>query len=120
MMNSRRTALLFAFIGFTGLVMAAQTAATAPAPSFTATTDNVGTHDSIRINLLRWSTDAERDQLLAAWNLTAPAPATGRGGRGRAGTAAGDGFGFTDPALDDPSLTETNPAAGRGGRGGRG
>ena len=49
---------------------------TGPILSLTATTDNVSAApDSIRINLLRWSTDAERDQLLSAWNLTAPATA---------------------------------------------
>ena len=112
-MRLGRVAPLFALIALAAAVTPAQTPAGGPAPSFTAATDNVSTHDSIRINLLRWSTDAERDQLLAAWNLTAPAPAEGRGGR--AGRGGGDGFGFTDPALDDPSLT-----GGRGGRAGRG
>jgi hypothetical protein len=81
--------------------------------SFTATTDNAGgAHDAIRINLLRWSTDAERDQLLAAWAMTG-APATG--GRGAGGRRAG--------TLDetDPALAGVNPAAGgRGGGGGGG
>src|SRR5579863_4727003 len=64
-----------------------------PIVSFTATTENVaGAPDSIRIDLLRWSTDAERDQLVNAWNMTG---AAGRGGRGAA-------------------------RGGRGGRGGRG
>jgi len=55
--------------------------------SFTATTDNVaGAPDSIKIDVFRWSTDAERDQLLAAWNLTAPAATSaGRGGGGGRG-----------------------------------
>jgi hypothetical protein len=114
MMKSRIAALLIAGAGLAALMTTAQT----KAPTFTATTDNVSTHDSIRINLLRWSSDAERDQLLAAWNLTSPPPRAGQGGRGRAGAAADDGFGFTDPALDDPSLT--GGRAGRGGRGGRG
>src|SRR5271154_6804362 len=100
-----------------------------PTLSFTATTSNVaGAPDSIKINLFRWSTEAERDQLVTAWtNPVAPA-AAGRGGRGRAAPAP-------DPALDVPAgVSEGNPApaptvaaaaggrgAGRGaGRGGRG
>jgi len=95
-------------------LMPAQT----PILSFTATTDHVsGANDSIRIDVLRWSTDAERDQMLGAWNLTAPpVPAGGRGGRGgRAGRAA------VDPA-PDPAAVDGNdaPPAGRAGRGGRG
>ena len=79
---------------------------TAPIAHFTATTENVsGAPDSIRIDLFRWSTDAERDQLLAAWNLTGPSPEAGRG-RGAPSAVRENG----SPA----------PAAGRGGRGGRG
>ena len=93
--------------------MMAQTPAGGPMPTFTATTDNVATHDSVRINLLRWSTDAERDQLLAAWNLTAPEGGA-RAGGGR-GARAGGGGGFGAPATEGG-----NSAGGRGGRGGRG
>jgi len=69
------------------VVAAALAAAQTPIRSFTATTDHVsGANDSIRIDVLRWSTDAERDDLLGAWNLTAPAvPVGGRGGRGARG-----------------------------------
>src|ERR1041384_1033891 len=53
----------------------------------------------VRINLLRWSTDEERNSLVAAMNPAAPVTAAdGRGGGGRGGRAGG----------------------GRGGRGGRG
>jgi hypothetical protein len=72
---------------------------TGPIMRFTATSESVsGAGDAIRIDLLRWSTDAERDQLLSAWNLTAPpanaarggaAAATDAGGRGGAGGAGG-------------------------------
>jgi hypothetical protein len=73
-----------------------------PILSFTATTVNVGgAPDSIRIDLLRWSTDAERDKLMSAWNMTGGA---GRGGADAAGRGAGG----------------RGAAAGRGGRGGRG
>jgi len=71
--------------------------------------------------LFRWSTDMERDRLVAAWtNPVAPAPA-GRGGRGRGAPARGPAL-----SLDDPSqagVSDGNPVAagGRsGGRGGRG
>ena len=55
--------------------------------SLTATTANVsGAPDSIRIDLFRWSTDAERDQLMAAWEMKTPARRHGRGGgAGRGG-----------------------------------
>ena len=64
----------------------AQTPVTGPILSLTAIADHVsGANDSLRIDVLRWSTDAKRDQLLAPWNLTAaPATAGGRGGRGGA------------------------------------
>jgi hypothetical protein len=99
-------------------VAAMLAAAQTPILSLTATTDHVsGANDSIRIDVLRWSTDAERDQLLAAWNLTAPPVAPGgRGGRGgRAGRGAA-----ADVAPDPSAVADPVPAAGRAGRGGRG
>ena len=62
--------------------------------SFTATTDGVaGAPDSIRIDLLRWSTDAERDQLMSAWNMAGRGSngpgAAGRGAAGRGEAGAG-------------------------------
>jgi hypothetical protein len=87
-----------------------------PILSLTATTDNVrGANDSIRIDVFRWSSDAERDQLLAAWNLTAPPVMAGRGGRGGRGRGAA-----IDPAPDPSAVVDPVPAAGRAGRGGRG
>lgn len=84
-------------------VMVAQTPEAGSALTLTATSANVtGAPDSIRINLLRWSTDAERDQLLAAWMMT-DHPA----GRGPGGRAAGAN-------LNDAG----NAAAGAGARGG--
>ncbi len=76
-----RSDLAFALLA--ALLAAIPTAAAPPILSLTATTENVaGAPDSIRIELLRWSTDAERDQLLSAWtNPEVPATA-GRGGRG--------------------------------------
>ncbi|HEX4999339.1 MAG TPA: hypothetical protein VFY29_14015, partial [Terriglobia bacterium] len=61
-------AVLLAAAGAT-FVAAAQTPI---AVRYTATTDNVGMRDSIRVELFRWSTDQERQELLAAWNVAAP------------------------------------------------
>jgi hypothetical protein len=38
--------------------------------SFTATADNVAATKSIKIDVLRWSTDAELTQMMDAWNKT--------------------------------------------------
>ncbi|HEY3823436.1 MAG TPA: hypothetical protein VGL82_02715 [Bryobacteraceae bacterium] len=58
--------------------------------SYTATTTNVlGAPDAIRIDILRWSADAERDRLMDAWMLKTPT--TGRGGRGGGGRGAARG-----------------------------
>ena len=87
--------------------LGAQTpAASGPVVSFTATTANVtGAPDSIRIDILRWSTDAERDKLMSAWDTkgqsAAPAPAQARGGApgGRgAGARGGRGGARGGPA----------------------
>jgi hypothetical protein len=107
MIGHRETVLLLA-----GLACAfVRTAAETPGPTLTltATTGNLtGPHDSIRIDLFRWSTDAERDQLLDAWNLK-PAP-RGRGGRPLT----------VDPAPDPAAVDADARPAARGGRGGRG
>src|SRR5215472_16859533 len=104
------------------IFITAQTPATGPILRLTATSDNVsGAPDSIRIDLLRWSTDAERDQMIAAWNLTAaPAAAAegaarggGRGNRG-AGARGGDAAAGNAPA-GDTAAADVAAAAGRGG-----
>ena len=88
-----------------------------PALRLAATTENVsGAPEAIRIDVLRWSTDAERDQLISAWtHPVAPPPPAGRGrggaGRGRGGAAA---------TPDGAAAPAGAAAAGRGGRGGRG
>src|SRR5436190_10334498 len=74
------------------VLMLGQTApaATGPIMRYTATSANVGgAPDPIRIDVLAWSTDADRDALVAAWNLTAPA--AGRGGGAGAGAGGGRG-----------------------------
>lgn len=61
----------------------AQTSKPGPIPSLTATTDNVsGAHEKIRIDVLQWSSDDERNQYIAAWTMTAGRAGRGRGGRG--------------------------------------
>jgi len=61
----------------------------------TATTANVaGAPDAVRIEILRWSSDEERERLVAAWNLKPSATAPGEGrGAGKQGKAAGKGRG---------------------------
>ena len=120
-MSRATVSILMAGMVLAAVQTPAQTTATRPTLSFTATTDHVGgAPDSIRINLMRWSTDAERDQLLAAWNLTGLPPTGGRG-PGRGAQARGGG---ADPALedDDQALAGASPRAGGGGmaRGGGG
>jgi hypothetical protein len=58
--------------------------ASEPGLTFTATTANVaGAPDSIRIDILRWSTDEEREKLMSAWN--GKDGADGQSASGRAG-----------------------------------
>jgi hypothetical protein len=95
----------------------------APAGSgirFTATTENIaGAHQTIRIDLLRWSNDAEQNALPTAWNqalarAAAVAAAGGRGGaagRGGAGGRAGRGGAAGG---DDPDNLGAAPAASSG------
>jgi hypothetical protein len=75
----------------------------APAVRLTAATQNVsGAGEAIKITISNWSTDAQKDEMIAAWTLTnVSAPRAGAEGRG----ARGAGRGAT---------------AGRGARGGRG
>jgi hypothetical protein len=103
---------------------------------FTATSESVsGAGEAVKINVSSWSTDADRDQLAAAWMMTAAsaAPAAGaRGGRG-GGAAGGRGGGrggrgargaatpaaADDPALPvDPDAVDPDSPAFRFGRGG--
>ena len=91
-------ALAFVLLGLIAISisMIAQTPAqTGPLMRFTATTANVsGAPDSVRFDVLAWSTDADRDQMAGAWNLTAvPAPAGARGAGAAAGAGARGGAG---------------------------
>jgi hypothetical protein len=100
-------------IVFAGALALAQTPASGPVLRLTATTANVsGAPDSIRIDVLRWSTDAERDQLMAAWNMTAPAGGrAGRGGRGGGGRGGGGRGGRGGEEVAAPATPESTLAA---------
>ena len=132
---------LFAFLGILAVtvLIKAQTPASGPVLKLTATSDNVSSAgETIKLNLNKWSTDAERDQFVAAWNLTAAGNArgggggargggTGRGGNGAARGAAAAAPASADAAPDlppDPDAVPVPAAApargGGGGRGGRG
>src|SRR5437763_3220764 len=85
---------MLAFIALAAVLATAQAQPLGPVSRLTGTTENVsGAPDTIRIDLLRWSTDAERDQLISAWNLTAPPAAAAAEGAARGGRGAGAGAG---------------------------
>jgi hypothetical protein len=69
----------------------------------TATTANVaGAPDPVRIEILRWSTDEERERLMDAWNLKPSAAGPGEGrGAGKQGKAAAKGRGPASPAANN-------------------
>jgi hypothetical protein len=95
---------------------------------FTATTANVsGAGEPIKINLTAWSTDAQRDEFVAAWSMTAAsaaAPGQGRGARGARGAGGrgrGGARGAAPAAADvpaDPDAVDADNPAFRFGRGG--
>jgi hypothetical protein len=118
-----RLGLAFAFLHvFTAAGTAQQQTAGAGVINLTGKSANVAESGTpIKINILRWSTDDERNPVVAALDPVAQAAAQaaaaeagrgGRGGRGNRGAATG-----LDP--NDPALADV-VASGRGGRGGRG
>jgi hypothetical protein len=110
-MNTRLNAILTIGVLFAAASAAAETPAAGSGPimSFSATTANVsGAPDPVRIDLLRWSTDADRTQLMNAWNMKPTASATagrggGRGGRGGGGRGGRGGA----PAEEVPATPES-------------
>jgi hypothetical protein len=84
-------ALILFGISAASVLILAQTSSAPPIASFIAATDNlVGQHDSVRIDVTRWSTNAERDQLTAAWKMAPPPVAEARGGgKGKGGKGKG-------------------------------
>jgi hypothetical protein len=137
---TRFIATLFTFIGILAVAVLARAQAPAAGPvlKLTATSDNVSSAgETIKLNLNKWSTDAERDQFVAAWSLTAAAGARGSGGGGRGGgagrggaargaaasapaSAAADAAPDLPPDPDAVPVPAAAPARGGGGRGGRG
>jgi hypothetical protein len=102
--------VILAGIGLMPVLVRAQSVpAPAPALNLIAVTANVASApDNIRINLQRWSTDAEREKLMAAWNLTSPAGRAGVGGRGGGrGPAAGRAGRAGRGAAPDPAADQT-------------
>ena len=95
--------------------------ASAPGMTITATSANVtGAGEKIEFYINRWSTDADRDKLSAAWNTkpAAPAAAGARAGAaegapaaGRAGAAAGGGRGGGRGAADASAAPRTPEGA---------
>ena len=103
----RAAALVVAGIVLAAVLTKAQTSTAGQIQRMTATIDNLsGAHESIRIDVLQWSTDAERDHLVSAWMLNS-APATQGHGAGDPGAGAA-------AAVPDPAVN------GRSGRGARG
>ena len=98
-------------------------AATSTAISFTAKAANVsGAGTPIKINIIRWSTEAERLPLLAALNPALAPPAAATAGRGARGGRGGR-VQAADDAAPDPALAEVpgqDAAAGGGSAAGRG
>jgi hypothetical protein len=118
------------FFAIVTLALAAFGAQAPAGARFTATTTNVsGAGEPIKINLTAWSTDAQRDEFVAAWSLTASAAtpaAQGRGARGGRGAGAGGrgrGTRGAAPAAAadapaDPDAVDADNPAFRFGRGG--
>jgi hypothetical protein len=96
-----------------------QPADSGPVVSFTAKTANVsGAPDAIRIEILRWSTDAERDKLMDAWEMKTPTTGQGAGGRGADGRGGRGGAARGGAAPAGVGRGGAGQAAaGRGGRG---
>jgi hypothetical protein len=67
--------VVWAGLGLAAAFAMAEAPAAKPAAIFSATTENVNNaRESIQIVVRNWSTDAERDGLLAAWNNPNPPP----------------------------------------------
>jgi hypothetical protein len=114
------------------LIVLYPTAAQAQAPiNLTAKSANIAdSGTTVKLNILRWSSDEERKPIVAALDPVAQAAAQaaaatgGRGGgaRGGRGGARGDQDAAAGLDPNDPALADLVAGArgGRGGRGGRG
>jgi hypothetical protein len=92
---TRRHAISILTGAASAFVAAALFASDTAPQNFTAKLVNVaGAPDSIRIEILRWSTDEERERLLSAWALKSAPNNAGRGagkGAAKAGIDSGSG-----------------------------
>jgi hypothetical protein len=101
--------LALTLLGIAPLAAQTSSALSGPMLRFTATSANVsGAPDSIRIDLLRWSTDAERDKLMAAWNMKPGAVPSGAGAAGGRGGRGGAGRGGRGGAAGGPGSERAN------------
>jgi hypothetical protein len=81
------------------------------AVNFTATTANIASApEPVRIEILRWSTDEERDKLMSAWSLkpaatTASKAGKGAGKQGKAGKGPAPGGGAAATQSPEAALT---------------
>ena len=124
------TGLFVATTGLAVLVCVPATAQAPPAPvaRFLAETANLSTGPaSVRIDILNWSTDAERSRLVDGWNGILPAAGGGRGAGGARGGGAPTGGaggrggrGEAAPPQDPAGEPSPAQARGRGAAGGRG
>jgi len=83
--------------------------------SYSATSTNVTVSEPVRIDLIRWSTDEERDHLLNAWMNPNAAGGRGRGGAQDNTDPFGSFGGRNRQQADDDPAAVPAPAAGRGG-----
>jgi hypothetical protein len=122
--DRRIATLLLAGIALAAVIIWAQTPATGPILSFTATTANIsGANETVRIDVLRWSTDAERDGLLTAWAQPGAGGGAAAAGRAAAARAAATAAAPDPTAVDDgapPPAAGRGKGAGKGGKGGDG
>jgi hypothetical protein len=124
----RSFTFVFAITVIAGGGFAAQ-APTSPVAQVSGVTTNLkGGPDAVRIDISTWSTDAARMQFVDAWNLVAPASASGARGAGPAAGARGArgarGGGAPVPeasapeTVSAPAAAAAPPGGARGARGG--
>ncbi len=112
MSRFRSTMILLAASALAAVLLMAQTPGDA-AVYLTASTANVsGAGETVRFEILRWSTDEEREKLLAAWELRAGTAGAGAA-KGRAGAKAGKAGvkGAPPPASAEAVTPEASLAA---------
>jgi hypothetical protein len=130
---SNRNGMVVVSMGILAVLITSISIAQTPSPSsarpmnLTATSANVnGAGETIDFYINRWSTDADRDKVAAAWNVTAappplapapvagaapaPAAAGGRGGGGRGGGWGRGGGGGGGGAAAAPKTPESSLA----------